>query len=509
MFHDARSLPAGTVLEAEVCIVGAGAAGITLAQAMAGRGFRVLLLESGGMELEEPTQALYAGEQRGVKQLDLDASRLRYFGGTTNHWAGWCRPLEARDFRPADPADIRRWPITRDDLAEYHTAAQKVLGLGPEEYDTVEPWLSASGMSALPLDGQRLRTALFQVSGTRFGSEFEPVLAPAANVAVWLHANMLELETDDTASQVTGVRASSLGGAAFSVAARYFVLATGGLENARLLLLSNRVQPAGLGNGHDAVGRYFMDHPWLADFGYVAFSAPGRDLRLYLDQTEVRGTTVFGTLAPAVAEPGIGGFRVLLRPSRRIIEGVAALKSIGGDITGFRWPRRFWSNLGSALYDYDAVIDSTYKTMFGTRKGLFGAPEPQDAPIVGAHLDVNVEQLPDPNNRVTLVRARDALGQNRIALNWQPGVAEKRTMRRAAELVGLEMGRLGVGRVRANVLIPGRRICRAAGTTWGPRGWRSRRAWGWSTPGVACMAWAIYTSPAARCLPARALPIPR
>ena len=448
MFHDARSLPAGTVLEAEICIVGAGPAGITLAQALAGRGFRVLLLESGGMELEEPTQALYAGEQRGVKMLDLDASRLRYFGGTSNHWAGWCRPLEEHDFRPADAADIRRWPISREDLAAYYAAAQKVLGLGPADYDRVDPWL----LPALALDGRRLRTALFQISGTRFGPEFEPVLAPSADVAVWLHANVLEVQTDATAGRVTGLRAGRLGGAEFAVTARFYVLATGGLENARLLLLSNRVQHAGLGNGHDVVGRYFMDHPWLADLGYVAFNAPGRDLRLYLDQTEARGTTVFGALAPAVAEVGIGGFRVLLRPSRRIIEGVTALKSIGRDIAGFRWPRRFWSNLGNAFYDYDAVIDSTYKTVFGTRRGLFGAPEPQDAPIVGAHLDVSVEQLPDPANRVTLTRARDALGQNRIALSWQPGAAEKRTMRRAAELVGLEMGRLGIGRVRANAL---------------------------------------------------------
>ena len=404
------------------------------------------------MALEEPTQALYAGEQRGVKMLDLDASRLRYFGGTTNHWAGWCRPLDAQDFRPADPTDVRRWPITRDDLAPHYTAAHAVLGLGHEEYDTLDPWLAASGMLALALDGRRLRTALFQISSTRFGVAFEPELAASPKVAVWLHANVLELQTDATASQVTGVRARSLGGSEFAVTARRFVLATGGLENARLLLASNRVQPAGLGNTHDAVGRYFMDHPWLMALGYVAFSEPNRDLRLYLDETAARGSVVFGALAPAVAEPGIGGFRVLLRPSRRIVEGVTALKSIGADIAGFRWPSRFWSRLGSAFHDYDAVVDSTYKTVFGTRKGPFGAPEPQNAPIIGAHLDVNVEQLPDPNNRVTLSRSRDALEQNRIALHWQPGGAEKRTMRRAAELVGLEMGRLGVGRLRANAL---------------------------------------------------------
>ena len=452
MFHDARSLPAGTLLEAEICIIGAGAAGITLAHALGARGKHVLLLESGGMELEEPTQALYAGEQRGVAMQDLDTTRLRYFGGTTNHWAGWCRKLEAHDFQPPDPADPRRWPFGLEELEPHYTAAHQVLGLGPPEYDALEPWLEAIGTKALALDPRRLRSALFQMNLARLGPDYAPKLASMPRVDVWLHANLLELQTDATASRVTTLRARSLAGPEFRVAARRFVLATGGIENARLLLLSNTTQQAGLGNSHDLVGRCFMDHPWLADFGYLAFSDPARDLRLYLDQTEARGTTVFATLVPAAPEPGIGGFRVLLRPSRRIIEGVTALKSIGSDIAALRWPRQLWTNLGRAAGDYDAVIDSTYKTVFGTRKSPFGTTEPQDAPIVGAHLDINVEQLPNRDSRVTLARSRDALGQNRAMLDWRPGAAEKRTMRRAAELVGLEMGRLGIGRLRANTL---------------------------------------------------------
>ena len=456
MFHDARNLPAGTVLEAEICIVGAGAAGISLAHSLrdaAGRsgGFRVLLLESGDMELEEPTQALYQGELRGEAQLDLDASRLRYFGGTTNHWAGWCRKLEAHDFQPPDPADPRRWPFGREELDPWYAAAHTALGLGPDD-DALEPWLAAAGATALPLDPKRLRTALFQVHPVRLGAEHEAAFATSRTIDVWLNANVLEVQTDATASRVTGLRARSLAGGEFTVSAKLFVLAAGGLETTRLLLLSNRVQPAGLGNTHDLVGRTFMDHPWLAHFGFVAFSRGDHDLRLYLDEVEARGVRVLATLAPGMAEPGIGGFRVLLRPSRRIVEGVAALKSIGGDIAALRWPRQFFGNLGRAFYDYDAVIDSTYKTLFRTRKGPFGAPEPQDAPIVGAHLDINVEQMPNPDSRVTLTRARDALGQNRLALDWRPGVPEKRTIRRAVELVGLEMGRLGIGRLRGNIL---------------------------------------------------------
>jgi choline dehydrogenase-like flavoprotein len=452
MFHDARHLPAGSVLEAEICIVGAGAAGITLAHSLRDRGFRVLLLESGGMELEEPTQALYQGELRGVSQLDLDASRLRYFGGTTNHWAGWCRKLEAHDFRPPDPADPRRWPFGLEVLDPWYEAAHTALGLGPTDYDTLEPWLAAAGAPALALDPKRLRTALFQVRPVRLGAEHEADFATSRSIDVWLNANVLEVQTDATASRVTGLRARSLGGSEFGVKARLFVLAAGGLETTRLLLLSNRTQPAGLGNTYDLLGRNFMDHPWLAHYGFVAFSRPDHDLRLYLDELVAQGVNVLATLAPGVVEPGIGGFRVLLRPARRVVEGVSALKSIGSDIAALRWPRQFFGNLGRAFYDYDAVIDSTYKTIFRTRKSPFGTPEPQDAPIVGAHLDINVEQMPNPDSRVTLSRARDALGQNRIVLDWRPGVPEKRTIRRAVELVGLEMGRLGVGRLRGNTL---------------------------------------------------------
>lgn len=452
MFHDARTLPAGSVLEAEICIVGAGAAGIALAHSLRDRGFRVLLLESGGMELEEPTQALYQGELRGVAQLDLDASRLRMFGGTMNHWAGWCRPLEAHDFRPPDPADPRRWPFGREELDPWYAAAHKALELGPPDYDTLEPWLAAADRPALALDPKRLRTALFQVNPIRLGAEREADLAAARTVDVWLNANVLELMTDATASRVTGLRARSLEGGEFSVTARLVVLAIGGIETARLLLLSNRVQPAGLGNTHDLVGRYFMDHPWLAHYGFLAFSQPETDLRLYLDENQARGTHILATLASTTPEPGIGSFRVLLRPARRVVQGVAALKSIGGDIAALRWPRDLFGNLGHAFSDYDAVIDSAYKTIFRTRKGPFSVPEPQDAPIVGAHLDINVEQMPNRDSRVILTRARDALGQNRVALDWRPGVPEKRAIRRATELVGQEMGRLGVGRLRGNTL---------------------------------------------------------
>jgi choline dehydrogenase-like flavoprotein len=457
VFQDARQRSAGSPVETDVCIVGAGAAGITLAHALRGGGFRVLLLESGGLEFDEATQALYAGENRGLPDEDPDVTRLRFFGGSTNHWAGWCRPLEAADFSPPDPADLRAWPLRRADLEPYYREAQTLCQLGPYDYDDLSPWLAASGMVALPLDPRRLRTALFEVGPpTRFGATYREALDQAANITVLLHANVLELRTDPTATRVEAVRASTLEGPPFDVVPRLVVLATGGLENARLLLLSNHAQTAGLGNGHDLVGRYYMNHPWLTSAGVAAFVSPMPDLRLYLDETAVLGTNVFGSLTAGAAEPGIGGFRVVLSPSRRLVEGVNSLRTIASAIGSFRAPPEgFWYHLEQVLRDYDAVTDTVYKTIFGTRSGPFNLPEPGSGPIVGATLDVNVEQFPNPASRVTLSDQRDALGQNRIAIDWRTGAAEKRTVRRALELVADEFGRLGLGRVRISAMPDG------------------------------------------------------
>src|SRR6266702_8167288 len=107
---DARSVPAGTVVETEVCIVGAGAAGITLAREFSDAQVRVVLLESGGMDYEPETQALYEGQSIGRPFLDLTICRLRFFGGTTNHWGGWCLPLDEIDFEARDDLPYHGWP---------------------------------------------------------------------------------------------------------------------------------------------------------------------------------------------------------------------------------------------------------------------------------------------------------------------------------------------------------------------------------------------------------------
>jgi choline dehydrogenase-like flavoprotein len=140
MLRDARELEDGALIECDLCVVGAGAAGITLARAFAGTGVRVCLLESGGLEFEEQVQDLYKGQNVGLPYFDLDTCRLRLFGGTTNHWEGRCRPFDAIDFEARDWVPDSGWPITLADLEPFYRQAQEICQLGPFEYRG-EDWL--------------------------------------------------------------------------------------------------------------------------------------------------------------------------------------------------------------------------------------------------------------------------------------------------------------------------------------------------------------------------------
>jgi len=114
MFIDAHSVPTGTAIETEVCIIGGGAAGITLAREFTNANFRVILLESGGTETDQATQNLYAGSDIGRPYDIFPVSRLRYFGGTTNHWGGvWCDMPSSLDFETREGVRISRSQLSK------------------------------------------------------------------------------------------------------------------------------------------------------------------------------------------------------------------------------------------------------------------------------------------------------------------------------------------------------------------------------------------------------------
>ena len=270
MLIDARGVASGSSLDTDVCLVGAGAAGITIARELRDSGLRVMLLESGGFRPDERTQALYRGDNEGREYFPLDECRLRYFGGTTNHWSGWCRPLDAIDLEERPEIPGTGWPVRFSELARWYDVAAELVQIRDFSIDASRREPAAR----LPLDSSHVVTQLFWFSPpTRFGEVYRRDLVEADNIELYLHANVVDISP--AARPMAVVR--TLSGRSFRVTSSALVLCCGGIENARLLLSGRGEQ----GIGGNAVGRYFLEHPHVI-VGAAAIDerfGPGNDVR--------------------------------------------------------------------------------------------------------------------------------------------------------------------------------------------------------------------------------------
>jgi choline dehydrogenase-like flavoprotein len=442
---DARTVPDGKIIETDVCIVGAGAAGITVARELVGQPFRVCVLESGGFEADPDTQGLARGDSVGVPYFPLIAARLRYFGGTTNHWDGWCRPLDPLDFEVRDWVPHSGWPFDHRHLAPFYARAQPICQLGAATYE-LEDWKS-DALPLLPFAGDRVTSVIFQHSApTRFGARYRGALVAANNVSLYLNANAVELETDRNGGTVRLLRAACLTGNRFAIAARRYVVATGGIENARLLLASTKVEPGGVGNRHDLVGRFFMEHPHL-ESGYLLPSSPEVPVRGYSYlplRINTARVSALVTLTPeTLRREKLVGFSAVLLPRSRseISTGVASFRVIRRALRQWTLPEDFVKHLGNVISDIDDVAAVAYEKAW-SRSGVPGAL---------ASLYNRMEQAPNPDSRVTLSEERDPFGKPLARLDWRLSELDKRSIRRAHEIFGEEVGRAGIGRFHIDV----------------------------------------------------------
>jgi choline dehydrogenase-like flavoprotein len=453
MFIDARTIAKGTTIDADVCIIGAGAAGITLAREFKGQPFKVCLLESGGLEYEVDTQALYRGKNIGLPYYPLDVARLRYFGGTTNHWGGACRPLDEIDFEARDWVPHSGWPFGRAHLVSYYERAGSVLQIGPFAYEAKD-WETDERQPAKFNDGALTSSVLQQSPPTRFGQVYRDELRQAGNIDTYLHANVLEIETNASGKSATRLRASSLERNEFHVTAKLIVVATGAIENARLLLLSNRFDSRGLGNGHGLVGRFFMDHP-IAGWGQVGIVAPsGFPLEFYKERNE--GTIVengvdrhgvtWGFIRPSeqtVRRLKLLGCGIGIRatPLKTHSKGIESARRLKKAIGSGKWPDNFWEQVGNVVSDLDDV------TFLGAQK-LTGKK-----PATMVEILYWGEPAPDPDSRVSLSNDHDVLGQRKVSLDWELSPLVSKTMRQVLEKFAIELGRSSLGRLGVNPVI--------------------------------------------------------
>lgn len=435
MHTDARTLESGTVLEADLCIVGAGAAGLSIAREWVDSPLKVLLLEGGGFELEPAMQDLYRGDIVGLPYYPLQAARLHYFGGTTNHWSGFCSTYDAIDFEQRPWVPHSGWPIRREELDPFYERAHRVLDLGPYEYDA-QDWVRRDGeLTPFRLDHDVIWTKMWQFSPpTRLGAKYRDAIVNAHNLHLYTHANVCEVEANDALTAVSGLRIRTLEGKEFRASARRYVLACSTIQNARLLLASNRRAPGGLGNAHDLVGRYFMEHLEMPGGELVLAHPASTKTKMYaLDfgRTKARGELALSAKA---------------QRKHRVLNGTASLEP---------------GALGVAVRStFEFLPPKLLEAMMAWEKGGKKGPPPEvsaqppgspplpKGPPRVFQLATRQEQAPNPHSRVRLTRDRDALGMPRAQLEWRLTELDKRSIRTYYKLLGQELGRSELGRVR-------------------------------------------------------------
>jgi choline dehydrogenase-like flavoprotein len=444
---DARTIEPGTELAADLAIVGAGPAGITVARELAGSRIRVLLVESGGEYPEPEARRLAEGRSVGYPYHPLARARVRAFGGTSSHWEtdtrnqddGWlARPLDAIDFEAREGLPYSGWPIGFDDLEPYYRRAQVASGLGAYRYD------AASFASAPPptIVAPGLATRVFQLGSTNF-TGYLSELEASPNVQALLHATVQEVVLGPTAGAVERLRVVARRGTAFSVRATIVVIAAGAIDAPRLLLDSRSVRAAGVGNEHDLVGRFFMER-LMARSGYIAAASSlnGAGMAWYR-QRVVEGQRVRAAVsldADSVRREGLPNATafVVRRPRFFASEGARSF------VTLYRAARREPRLDGLRGHARNVIRYLPDLARTGLWVARRGRREEGDTLLVA----MQAEQRPNPESRVELDTDTDEFGMHRPRLRWLVTDEDRASVRRTQDLIDDALAAAHLGRLR-------------------------------------------------------------
>jgi len=450
MIKDLKHIKHLSQIEVDICIVGGGASGITIARELIDSGLSVLLVESGSLEYEQATQDLYRAENICFKDFPLETTRLRFLGGTTNHWGGMCRPLDAFDFK-RNYEGISNWPLSKKQLQPYYHRAQKVCELGEFIYDKYQEEFVFPEDFPLQDKDNKFQPIYFQRSPpTRFGITYLEQLKTASNISVLLNANVKELVENSQGTHITSASLITLSGIEAQVKAKKFILAAGGLENPRILLLSKKRNEAGIGNNHDLVGRNYMDHIGTY-IGKVLFKQPIDTNTIFFQEKKIRDAQLGAFLAPSeklVQQHGCGNFRLQFTPGTESDLSIEELKSVLKDIANLNWPDDVISKLSNIVSSADTFANLAYKNIFDTSDKIFEENYKQSGQL--CNVLINMEQTPNSNSRITLSDKLDALGLPLLRFDWQLSAMETDTLNVAIREFTSMLGRSGAGRFKVS-----------------------------------------------------------
>jgi choline dehydrogenase-like flavoprotein len=420
-FDSASELPASAELETDVCVIGSGAAGLTIARELAHTSQRVLVVEAGSQGHDETAERdAFHVESVGEPLRSPLPDRVRRFGGSTKAWFGRIAEPDCIEFQHRPWVSEHGWPISLPELQPWLARAAEVLEVPHAHRLAPSTWVGHPTAHLLQQHRDAEMRVFLWAEGKDMAVKAAPVLAAATNVRVLLGAQVSELVPGPSSTRIESAVVANAAGRKHSIRAKFFVLASGGIENPRILLASSSAWPAGVGNHNDQVGRYYMDHPRDESSARI-------DLR-ELSDAQMCQLTLMGERA--AADVGPAQLRLVfgreMQSRCQLLNhslhghfgfpgddspGLQRLREIRSRLKAGRLaPRGVLNEAGPLLRDAKAIARVSFAKLRRDRR-------PDRFVVVD-----QMEQRPDPLSRVTLsANSRDRLGVPHARLDWRIG----------------------------------------------------------------------------------------
>jgi choline dehydrogenase-like flavoprotein len=468
MIVDARHLPEDETLSADLCIVGGGPAGITLAVELLGSGLSVILAEAGGEVSEPDLTPVFGGEVFTTRHPPIELYRSRCLGGTSSLWGGRCAPFDRVDFEPRDWVPHSGWPISLDDLDPHYRRAAQLLDIGRFSWTAAEAIGGGGRMIPGFEDDALLTDTIDRFSPpVDFGKRYRSDLAASGNLRVLLNANCLKIGLDSGGGRVETLEMASVPGRRFTIRPQATVLAAGGLETPRLLLLSD------VGNRHGLVGRFYgchlqgktgilkLDKRLTGVIHHYEKDADGvycrRKLRISEDEQRRRKllNLVVRLEHPAIPDPAHGsGILSAMYLSRHFLKKEYARRLASTGLNGEAnapGAAVLLRHAGNLVADAPALLRFAAhwfpNRRFAYRRLPYVTLPNKDNRF---HLDYYAEQAPNPDSRVMLGDTVDRFGRRRLKVDWRTSAIDHDSLAASYLLMKERLQRSGLGDLMFN-----------------------------------------------------------
>lgn len=410
--------------EFDICIIGGGIVGITLAMYLK-KELNILLLEAGGLNYSEESQEIYQGDHVGFNtNYTLKNRGNRWLGGSSHTWGGRCYPFTSLDFKKRDYVKYSGWPIKKEDLDPYAEEATKIFDLPPlRQQGIYKGWTDILEKSDDYFKGTQF---LYSIPPTNFKSKYETELKSRSNINCYVNANLTDMMLKKNLESVNNIEIKNYRNGVFKASAKVFILATSGIENARLLLNFNKQVKKGIGNDNDLVGRFFSDHI-NSHVGQFIMEDHAENAFLGADRPADE-KFVWTTLAPSEKlqrENELVRFEISVRPKLKIFSLI--LKKFKDKIIDIVCLTEWTKNLAVSI----------------------NGREFQCKQIDGSVM-ITEGQEPNPLSRVTLGDNTDKFGLKRAVLDWQFVQKDALTCKTGIMLFAQRFAASGLGRIRVD-----------------------------------------------------------